>query len=187
VPRTAAQRVLDLVVASALVPALREAGYRRDKRTFRRTSSECIQVVNVQSSQWGSAASQRFTLNLGVFFPRVHDELAGYSGVRIGHAGPREAHCHLRQRIGGLMPERRDLWWDIEAAEDPSSVSNDARAALTRFGLPWLEAMAEFDTARRAVQDWPLQALGFDPRSSSSAARTPPHCGPGVGPTGLAR
>lgn len=160
-PQTPAQHLLDKIVTDALVRVLREAGYRRDKRTFRRASAECIQVVNVQASQWGSATSQRFTVNLGVFFPKVQQALAGDSPIRLGRSGPTEYQCQLRRRLGQLMPQHDDIWWDIEAGQDPSRVSKELGEAVKAFGLPWLEAMADFDAARQAVKD-PLQALGFD-------------------------
>ena len=33
---------------------------------------------------------------------------------------------------------------------------------MRAFGFPWLDALSKFDAARRAVEAWPLQALGFD-------------------------
>ena len=150
-------------MASALVPILRGAGYRKEQRTFRRASPECVQVVNVQLSQWGSRTSQQFTVNLGVFFPEVHEALAGYLQVRIGQAGPTEYQCQIRQRLGMLMPGNRDVWWGIEAGREPSGISRKVGEAMTAYGLPWLEGMAVLETARREVERWaPLQALGFD-------------------------
>jgi hypothetical protein len=160
--RTPVQRVLDEVIASALVPLLRAGGYRKEKRTFRRASPDCIQVVNVQASAWGTRTSQKFTVNLGVFFPKAQAVLEGYSPVRLSQAGPTESQCHVRQRLGMLMPEHDDVWWSIEAGRDSSRVSKAVGEAMTAFGVPWLEAMSNFDVARREVESWPVQALGFD-------------------------
>jgi len=55
-----------------------------------------------------------------------------------------------------------DVWWDIEAGQDCSRITREVGEAVKTFGLPWLDAMADFETARQAVKDWPLQALGFD-------------------------
>jgi len=163
VDRTPAQALIDEVVAIALGPALRGAGYRKERRTFRRAAPECIQVVNVQVSAWGSRTSQKFTVNLGVFFPRAQEALAGYSPIRLGRAGPTEYQCHLRRRLGQLMPQQRDVWWSIEAGEESSTVSREVGEAITTFGLPWLDTMSKFDAARREVENYSqVTALGFD-------------------------
>lgn len=155
--------MIDDVVARALVPMLREGGYRKDKRTFRRDSTECVQVVNVQASRWGSRTRQQFTINLGVFFPKVEEALAGFLPSRISPAGPAAYDCQVRQRLGMLMPEQRDIWWDVEDKQDPSPVSHEVGEAMKRFGVPWLDAMSSFEAARCAVVVWaPIYALGFD-------------------------
>lgn len=72
-PKSPAQTLLDQLVAAAVVPVFRPDGYKKAGRNFRRSRERCVQVVNVEASQWGSADRASFTLNLGVFYPEVHE------------------------------------------------------------------------------------------------------------------
>lgn len=145
--KTPAQENLDRVLAASLVPILRADGFRKSGRTFRRGSSEAIQVVNVQVSQWSSAGVLRVTLNYGVFHPRLH-ALSPAGGGTPGPAGPHEYQCQLRTRIGSLLPDGRDLWWELESDADPGPLAATVRDLHERFGRPWLERMANPATAR---------------------------------------
>lgn len=142
-PRTPAQQLLDEVLEVALVPALRQRGYRKAGRTFRRVREQCIQVVNVQVSQWSSATSLRFTLNLGVYFPALQAELESRGYRKPGAAGPTVTGCHLSERVGMLMPAGEDHWWELEAGLPREAVTAEVSAVLTGCALPWLEARQE--------------------------------------------
>jgi len=99
--KTPAQARLDEVVAKALAPILKEAGYRKSGRTFRRKNGSCVQVVNVQASAWSSADSLKFTVNLGVFFEEVSAANPFWQS-KVGEAGPDVWSCHVRERIGNV-------------------------------------------------------------------------------------
>jgi hypothetical protein len=149
VAKTPAQKTLDDVIARALVPALKPRGYRKAGRTFRRTAERCVQVVNVQSSVGSTAEIVRFTLNLGVYFPEVNTVGASLYRTSPGPAGPDESECHLRTRIGALLPGNGDHWWEVAANANVDAVVATIDLAIRDHGLPWLDEMADFDTARR--------------------------------------
>jgi hypothetical protein len=152
--KSPAQSLLDQLAARAVTPIFRADGYRKAARNFRRRRERCIQVVNVQASQWGSANELRFTINLGVFYPEVH-ALKTFVAWQPSASGPTESQCQLRARIGRLVPENRDLWWDLKKESDLGPVAVEVERVLRDYGRPWIEAVADFGTAR-------LQAKGID-------------------------
>jgi len=44
----------------------------------------------------------------------------------------------VQARIGGLLPECTDLWWEVAGA-DSSVTAQDVIEKLREHGLPWLE------------------------------------------------
>lgn len=97
-------RVIDSVVG-ALHPLMKQAGYKKRARNFRKPCEGGTQVVNLQAS-WGNMGDRgTFTLNLGLYFPAVAVIFnEGYEPS----SSPSEAECHLRARIGALMPRSYD-------------------------------------------------------------------------------
>jgi len=131
--------LIDKVTRDALSEPLRAAGYKKNGRTFRRSLDDGVQVINVQASVSNAGSSGRFTVNLGVYFAT----LADLGGIGRLTDNPSESDCHLRCRIGHLLPGRQDLWWEVGEHQDNSSVVGDVRRACTGKGLAWLDAHAK--------------------------------------------
>ena len=131
-------------VVSRVQPELREAGFRKRRHTFNRTTDEgLVHVVNFQMGQyplapdippirysmWGS-----FTVNLGVFVPEVHE-------VRFGEAlrfvNEYQCETSLRWRLGEFLDEPIDAWWDLRESLDTQT--EEVVALLRDRGLPWLD------------------------------------------------
>ncbi|MCE9576612.1 MAG: DUF4304 domain-containing protein [Deltaproteobacteria bacterium] len=146
---TPAQQALDAVIARAITPALKPLGYRKTGRTFRCTAARAVRVVNVQASRSSTAQRLTFAINLGVYYPEVG--ALGESLYRFspGPAGPGEADCQLRQRLGALCTGRDDLWWEVIAGTELDPVTAAVADALRTHGLPWLDARGDFEAGRR--------------------------------------
>lgn len=71
-------KLVDLIAREALAEPLKAAGYRKDGRTWRRRTGESVLVVNVQASRWNDQSGGQFTLNVGVYFPALAEQLAIY-------------------------------------------------------------------------------------------------------------
>ena len=61
---------------------------------------------------------------------------------------PTEADCQLRERIGSLMPEARDVWWSLRDGEDTDAIGTVLRTALETYAFPFLDARV-FDEGLR--------------------------------------
>ena len=80
-------------------------------------------------------------MNLGVWLPT----LAG------GSEKPDIWSAHWRQRIGTLMPDRADRWWDVASETEGGTVAMELNAALKDYGFPALQAVS---TTSALVQLW---------------------------------
>jgi hypothetical protein len=140
-------RIIDAVIAGALVAPLEAAGYQRSARTWRRVGATCVRVVNAQGSAWNTGAEGRFTLNLGLYFPALAP-LVGWGRVA---ERPTEPECQVRMRIGYLLPEGLDHWWIVTPDADVSALAIEVRTAWEHFGAPWLEAHDNLEAARPLV------------------------------------
>lgn len=141
------ERIRD-VIRLGLAPALRTAGYKRSGTTFTLVRPEATCVTNVQSSAGNGTTRGLFTINLGVYYPRL-EALA--TRARTPDK-PKEAECHARARIGALMPGGNDHWWPILTDTDTNQLAKVVREAWEAHAVPWLESRADPVSACRAAE-----------------------------------
>jgi hypothetical protein len=128
-------KTIDGIVGAGLAPALKKDGYKKKGRNFLLTSMDVIRVVNVQASQWNIGSSGQFTLNLGIYLPKI----ANFIGNEISGEFPKEYECTVRERIGSLMPKGEDYWWELEKKTDTETLALEVVEAWTKFGRPWMD------------------------------------------------
>ena len=136
--------VIDAVIREGLGASLKAAGFSKSGRNFRRSLGESLQVINVQASTFNSSASGRFTVNLGAYYPGLADILE----QPLGKPWPTEYQCHIRKRIGTLMPAGRDTWWDVDTGSDIGALANDLETSVVEYGLPWLAGVSTLTGAQ---------------------------------------
>jgi hypothetical protein len=128
-------------VIEPLRPLMKQHGFAKSGRTWRRRRDACVHLVNVQANKWNSAAEGSFTVNLAVYFP-VLAEIVGTFPVR---QTPAEMDCQLRERIGFLMPGANDFWWEVRPGSPMLQIADEVVSAVKTLGLPWLEAHATLE------------------------------------------
>lgn len=79
-----------------------------------------------------------FTVNLGVYIP----EVARVQGGGEAKSWVQDYHCAIRQRLGPLSGERKDVWW---YARQDAAIVEDVRSSLVAVGLPFLERFSTRD------------------------------------------
>jgi len=133
-------------IQAALHAWLKPKGFRKQGRTFNRTTDDgLVQVVNIQMGASDPPGTVYipglrenlygwFTINLGVYVPEVARFHGGGEAKRVVN----EAHCCVRSRLGNLAPEKKELWWRNEAIGE---VIPDVLARLERHGLPFLDVL----------------------------------------------
>jgi len=115
-------------------------GYRKKGNTFCRASGVSTQVVNFQRSQWRVDRTEpvSFTVNLGVY-------------LHLGDDAPKhkvEYECHWRLRIGHLMPDDRDRWWDIGGRHSVETVWKQIQPVFEEAVVPLLDKARTLDGFR---------------------------------------
>lgn len=147
-------KLIDQIVSAHLKPALQARGFRKQGTTFWRDHGEVIDVVNVQKSRWNDSGSAEFTLNLGLYWKRIHELL----NEPLKSTPPKEYQCTVQQRLGFLFPataafpQGRDYWWQVSAGSDPASVAGEVVDQLERFGLPWMARLHDLDATLEYIQ-----------------------------------
>jgi len=125
-------------ILEAMSEALRPIGFRKKGAHFTKTEAEVVHLVSLQSSSGSTAEAVRVTVNLGVWVSALE-----------GDAKPDVWSAHWRERLGSLMPENRDVWWDAASNEEAKSTGARIASAIRTFGLPVLGSI----TTRRALLD----------------------------------
>jgi hypothetical protein len=170
-----ARVAIDQLIRDAIHPALKPRGFRRTGRNFRKTLAGVTQIVNVQASQWNSGDRGQFTLNLGVYYPAAA-ELHGIYSVK---EQPLEPDCIVRMRIGRLLPDPGDHWWEVEPTTDCDRLKRELTAVLTDVAVPWLDVASTHAGALQYCVErqnfwWHaiFALLAGDPELAKSSLRT---------------
>jgi hypothetical protein len=90
-----------------------------------------------------TAAEIIFTVNLGVLSKRLLWLADNRDPPKVQSIG----ECHWRERLGVLLPARRDYWWSVDDTRIAGSVT-ELEDALGSFGLPAMERVASDDDLR---------------------------------------
>jgi hypothetical protein len=162
-------------IVAQVAPMLKDAGFRRRRHGFhRRTEDGLIDVVHFQMGPYEPPGTVeippyrrnlygRFTINLAIF---CHDmPTFGPPGRKYDWIN--EYSCHLRKRIGNLMPDERDIWWPLE---DESFAARVSIATLTDYGLPWLDRYPTRASILEAFRRGEQIEMGMAPRAAVDIA-----------------
>ena len=86
---------------------LKEFGYANRGQTFRIIANNNCGLIDLQRSASNTKDTTSFTINLGV----VCGDLFDQSVTQLKDAKITDAH--IRQRIGYLLTNQQDKWWQI--------------------------------------------------------------------------
>jgi hypothetical protein len=120
---------------------LKAAGFRRQGHHLHRAHDDLIHGVHLQASQWGTATAGSFTANLVVTSAWLYSSWTS----RPLPSNPATALFPVVQRIGGLTPSRRDLWWEVLASSDLGAVSTEVASTVIEYGLPFFDSAGNSD------------------------------------------
>jgi hypothetical protein len=135
-----ARDAVKLLLAEHLQPLLKERGFRKKGLTFYRQVGGNFALINFQKSTSSTQDFVKFTINLGVFSQRLHAARGDAPQSADETAIPNEIDCHLRTRIGALLPERNDAWWSLFRVGDGPELGAQLVDILKKVALPFLDA-----------------------------------------------
>jgi hypothetical protein len=169
VTSAAAQAMNGLV--AAIHPGLKDLRYRKRRNTFNRVihPDGLVHVINFQMGPFDPPGTAeipglrpnlygRFTINLGVWLPGLTEPR---SQVSAQHSPSfiNDYNCHLRARIGELLPEAADTWWRLSAPAD--ELAAIASSAITGHALPWLARFSTWDDTLKRLEAAPAHPNWF--------------------------
>ena len=128
-----------LELLACLDDSFRADNYRRKKTTYRKQNEHYELLVNWQISNDDLPGKIKFTINVGVHDLRL-------AKILEEEGGPDIWDCHLRQRVGFLMPERQDKWWIVDATLPVSDVLvEELKLVSQTYVLPFLPGFSARD------------------------------------------
>jgi uncharacterized protein DUF4304 len=156
---TVSSKLINAAIVRGPAGLLKAEGFRKKGRLFYRHSSEVTTHVWFQASRWNNPGRASFTVNLSTYLPAIaeakgEDPILEPTKVRPPHAG---------LRIGHLMPEQTDYWWNITSPREVESVAQQVTVALREYGLPYLarvetlEGVAELSGCIPGIIDDPTE------------------------------
>jgi hypothetical protein len=123
------------LVVEAVAGVLGPVGFRKSGPRFSRPLEDVVHLVSVQSSIRNSASCLRVTINLGVWIPELEDP-----GTK-----PDVWSAHWRERLGFLMPEPSDRWWEARSEIEAAAAGSEIGHALTTFAFPAFDDLRTAD------------------------------------------
>lgn len=127
-------------IRAALVPVLREAGFKVRSNTWHEQCQDTVLVVNLQKSQWGP----QFYINLAVWVRQLGEASA-----------PKEYQCHIRQRATSLPDKRAKNLERALDLDDESFSMQEREACIGEFmresAIPFLESLSTMKGIRSAL------------------------------------
>ncbi len=140
-------------IRAAMLPGLREVGFKVRANTWHKQCQDTILVVNLQKSQWGP----QFYINLAVWVRQLGEALA-----------PKEYQCHIRQRATSLPDQRAKTLERALDLEDESMGMQEREACIDELmresAIPFLESLSTMEGIRSALEVRKLTGCFVDRR-----------------------
>ncbi len=132
---TRSSQLIGDVITLGPAPLLKSLGFRKKGHHFFRASKDATCHVRFQSSQWNSPDRSSFTLNLWTYLPA----LAIANGEVIIVEPAKQIFAHCGTRIGHLLPQQEDYWWQISDPSEVPQIADEVRSAVEKYAIPYLE------------------------------------------------
>jgi Domain of unknown function (DUF4304) len=144
-PPVPASKMLNTYIKDKIAPILIGAGFKATGRVYRRLAGDALQVIDIQNWKHNDSKRARFTIEVGVCFPRLLAavaELSSYAFYKDTVDKPGITECAVRRRLGEFLEPKQDVWWTVSATTGYVPPVEDVNGPLQMSALPWLQAMS---------------------------------------------
>jgi hypothetical protein len=125
---------------------LKPIGFRKTRTLFSADVNDVVLFVQLQAhSKKSTKDFLVVTVNLGIF-SRTVAERAGNTHE------PNIYEAHWRQRIGFLMPERADKWWEISNEAEANLCASEITSVLANHALPEMQSLNSTESLKSLWQ-----------------------------------
>jgi len=118
----------------AVSEKLKEFGYVKRDQVFRVVANNNCGLINFQRSVSNTKENISFTINLGV----VCGDLLDYTHTITQLKDAQIVDAHVSQRIGFLLPEHQDKWWQINDSTSFESLSREIFDLVSNKVVPYI-------------------------------------------------
>ena len=126
------------IILTQLHTLLKPIGFRKKQQCFSAEQGDTVLFIQMQSSKKSTKNVLVVTINLGIFSRIVAES------VRNTRA-PNVYDAHWRARIGSLMPDESDKWWEVQSSDEAHLCGTEITSILTNRALPQMRGLASTD------------------------------------------
>jgi hypothetical protein len=120
---------------------LKPMGFRKTRTLFSSTVNDVVLFVQLQASTKSTKDFLVVTVNLGIFSRTVAE--------RAGNTHEPNIHeAHWWQRIGMLMPEGKDKWWETSNEAEATLCASEITSVLANHALPEMQSLNSTDSLK---------------------------------------
>ncbi|MEO3406836.1 DUF4304 domain-containing protein [Mucilaginibacter sp. CAU 1740] len=155
-----AEEKFNIVLEDGFAELLKPRGFENKGNNFYLKLNGLGHLINVQKSAWGTREHNKFTINIGIFVPKVWLAFFNFSHKEVPDF-PRDVDCLIRKRIGTLK-NKSDNWYRLSKETPESDLLNQVHSDIQNYILPYL---SNFDTIEKLLtnleqEEMPLFPMG---------------------------
>jgi hypothetical protein len=133
---------------------LKQNGFTKKGTTFL-LKKDNIGVLNLQRSLSNTKEVCKFTINLGVYSPKLAKALP-YDRETDA---PDVWSCHWNRRIGDFLDERHDFWWTADSNSDKREIIQDVLDKIIDIAIPNIQSRISDEGL---LNSWKTKNTGFE-------------------------
>jgi hypothetical protein len=134
--------VFKTIILARLHVLLKPYGFRKNGSTFSSGTNDVVLFVQLQSSSKTTSATLVATVNLGVFSRTVANKVRNTRKPSILEA-------HWRERVGFLLDEPTDKWWQISSEQQAIAAAEELSEILLKSALPKFHTLSSSESLKR--------------------------------------
>lgn len=119
------------ILISEINNAIKPLGFKKNGNTFFYHQDDNIGLINFQKSNKSSSTVVLFTINIGVY----SNSLRVFDSLDVG-SKPTISDCHWSKRVGFLLPENKDHWWQLSENASLDNLIDEIIDLLTSVVIP---------------------------------------------------
>lgn len=124
---------------------LKPLGYKKKGNNFYRLDGEIGCLLNFQRSIYNDSNYIRFTLNIALDAPKIRV----FQFPKTNADYPCEAECVIRLRIGQLLPEKQDYWYEITPYTDEEKLYAELKIHIEQYIIPYFSKQGNADAVAK--------------------------------------
>lgn len=114
-------------------------GFAKRGNSLKKKLGNNVGIIEFQRSRQNTSERLIFTINLAV----IHGDLLDEWRPPLDNAVSMDGQ--LVERIGWLLPEGQDKWWEITKATDQDALVNEVSDLIRDKGAPYIQRYLDVD------------------------------------------